>query len=704
MTLLRLSLIIVASFLIVACSRQKPESEVAVLPEATPARPTADDVVRQYLLLWSGGQYDTMYDLLSAGSRQAIARERFISRHEDIADEARITTVAAAPAGSAQVSGDRAEAVFTVTYATSLWGDIRQDNVLPLILEGDDWRVEWAPALIFKELKGANLVRTVIDTPSRGAILDRNGTPIAVTGSVPTIGTAKNLINVPGIVQDRNGLIAYLAQKLEIPEQEIRAKVDDPQAQIDVFIPLKTLPPNAPPELVSELEGTAGVVVQRTPRRVYPHGAALAHVVGYVAPITAEQLQQLRGEGYQQGDLVGGLGLEASMEEQLAGQRGARLTIITPEGGLVAELAKRPGRPAQDIVTTIDVSAQLALVGALGERVGSAVLLDPRDNSVVAMASYPAFDPNAWVTGISADAAGQLLGDPRTPLLNRAIAATYPPGSTFKVITAAAGLERAGYTASSRVECTPVWYGLGQNTPKRNWTTVNEGPLTIAEGLMRSCNPVFYDIGLKIDGIDPRILTEFAKGFGFGSQTGLNGLEDAAGVAPGPEWKQQNVNEGWFSGDTVNMSIGQGFLLTTPLQIANAYSAIAANGVRRTPVLVKETREAGTNTVIESFTAKETGRLPVSPATLDVIKRGTTMVVQDPRGTANYAFAGSRLDAAGKSGSAEDRGEQTHALFVSYAPRTNARGVAIVVLDDGNSGSLEAAPIVRRILESWVLR
>ncbi|MGE3601522.1 MAG: NTF2-like N-terminal transpeptidase domain-containing protein, partial [Dehalococcoidia bacterium] len=381
MTLLRLSLIIVASFLIVACSRQKPESEVAVLPEATPARPTADDVVRQYLLLWSGGQYDTMYDLLSAGSRQAIARERFISRHEDIADEARITTVAAAPAGSAQVSGDRAEAVFTVTYATSLWGDIRQDNVLPLILEGDDWRVEWAPALIFKELKGANLVRTVIDTPSRGAILDRNGTPIAVTGSVPTIGTAKNLINVPGIVQDRNGLIAYLAQKLEIPEQEIRAKVDDPQAQIDVFIPLKTLPPNAPPELVSELEGTAGVVVQRTPRRVYPHGAALAHVVGYVAPITAEQLQQLRGEGYQQGDLVGGLGLEASMEEQLAGQRGARLTIITPEGGLVAELAKRPGRPAQDIVTTIDVSAQLALDGALGERVGSAVLLDPRDNT-----------------------------------------------------------------------------------------------------------------------------------------------------------------------------------------------------------------------------------------------------------------------------------------------------------------------------------
>jgi penicillin-binding protein 2 len=175
-------------------------------------------------------------------------------------------------------------------------------------------------------------------------------------------------------------------------------------------------------------------------------------------------------------------------------------------------------------------------------------------------------------------------------------------------------------------------------------------------------------------------------------------------VAPGPEWKQHNLNEGWFSGDTVNMSIGQVFLLTTPLQIANAYSSIASGGVLRSPVLIRETREAGTNKVIEAFTTKETGRLPASPATLDVIRRGTTMVVQDPRGTANYAFVGSRLDAAGKSGSAEDRGEQTHALFAAYAPRTNSRGVAVVVLDDGNSGSLEAAPINRRILESWVLR
>jgi penicillin-binding protein 2 len=690
--------------LVLACSREKPRTPVAATAEATPPPATANDIARRYFALWSARNYAEMYDLLSAGSRQAIAGERFTGRHEAIADEARITAIKAEPSAPAAETGDRADARYTVTYTTSLWGEVRQENHLPLVKDGAEWRVEWTPSVIFKELAGANLVRTVIDIPKRGAILDRNGQPLAVTGSVPTVGTAKNLINVPGTVRDRNGLIALLAQRLGISEEEVRAKVDDPNTEVDVFIPLKTLPPGAPQQLIDELENTAGVVVQRTPRRMYPLGGWAAHVVGYVAPITGEQLDQLKGEGYQQGDLVGGLGLEAAYERQLAGQRGARLTIITPEGGQVAELAKRPGKPAHDVVTTIDGAAQTAVAQALGERVGSAVLLDPRDNSVVAMASFPAFDPNAFVTGISGEVGGRLLNDPRTPLLNRAIAATYPPGSTFKVITAAAGLEKAGYTASSRVECVPTWYGLGPSAPKNNWTKVNEGPLTIAEGLMRSCNPVFYEIGLRIDHMDPKILTQFAEGFGFGRQTGLNGLEDAAGVAPGPEWKQKTFSEGWFSGDTVNMSIGQGFLLATPLQIANAYSAIAAGGLLRSPVLVKDLRETGTGAVVESAAAKELGRLPVSAATLDVLRRGTTMVAQDPRGTAYSVFAGSRLDAAGKSGTAEDQGLQSHALFAAYAPRSAPRGVAVVVLDEGQSGSLEAGPITRRILESWVLR
>ncbi|MFN8556515.1 MAG: penicillin-binding transpeptidase domain-containing protein [Dehalococcoidia bacterium] len=186
-------------------------------------------------------------------------------------------------------------------------------------------------------------------------------------------------------------------------------------------------------------------------------------------------------------------------------------------------------------------------------------MLDPRDNTVVAMTSHPSFDPIAFVTGLPAAEGARMLSDPRRPFMNRALAATYPPGSTFKVITAAAGLERGGYTAASRFPCPPVWFGLGPAAPKNNWNKVDEGALTIAEGLMRSCNPVFYDIALRLDGIDANILPSFAAGFGLGRSTGINGLDDAAGIDPNPDWKKKQVGEAWFSGDSVNMGIGQGF-------------------------------------------------------------------------------------------------------------------------------------------------
>jgi penicillin-binding protein 2 len=698
--LLRCAVLLVA-VLFAACSDENRPEEATAVPSGTPSpSATASEIASRYLVAWQEGRYADMYALLSAGSRQAIAEERFTGRYQAIADEATILGVQVKQGQTADPDANRVP--FTVTFKTGLWGELNEQNSLPLVREQEGWRVEWSPSLIFKDLSGANLVRTIVDAPKRGAILDRHGQPLAITGTVPTVGTAKNLINVAQVVPDRNGLIAWLSQKIALPQEEIRRKVDDPSVDSDVFIPLKTLPAGTPEQLVDELENTPGVLVQRTPRRVYPHGAAAAHVVGYIAPITAEQLEQLRPQGYTQGDLVGAVGLEGALEKELAGQSGARLTIITPEGSVAHELARRPMRPAQDVVTTIDIGAQLAAEQALGDRTGSLVVLDPRDNSVVAMTSHPAFDPNAFVSGLSAEAAGKLLNDPRRPFLNRALLATYPPGSTFKVITAAAGLERGGYTAQSRFPCPPVWYGLGPNVPKKNWNSTDEGSLTIAEGLMRSCNPVFYDIAVKLDNTDPNILPSIAAGFGFGRSTGINGLQDAAGVNPNGEWKMKQFNEGWFTGDSVNMGIGQGFLLATPLQVANAYSAIAQGGSLRTPLLVREMREAGTTKVLQRFEVKEINRLPLSPATLNVIREGTRMVAQDPRGTAYSVFRGSTIDPAGKSGTAEDQGLQSHALFAAYAPRAAAKGVAVVVLDEGESGSLEAGPITRQALEGWL--
>jgi penicillin-binding protein 2 len=687
---------------LVACSGDKqPRTDATPVASETPGpSATAADVARRFLALWQEARYADMYALLSPGAKQAIAQDRFVARYEAITEEARITAVRAQAEPTADANAEQIP--FNVTISTSLWGDLRQQNVIPLTHTAEGWRVEWAPSLIFKELTGAKLVRAIIDVPKRGAILDRNGRALAVTGTVPTVGTAKNLLNVRQVVPDRDGLIGYLAQRIGVPADEIRRKVDDPKTEEDLFIPLRTLPVGTPDSLVQELENTPGVLIQHTPRRIYPQGAAAAHVVGYIAPITAEQLETLRGQGYSQVDLVGSVGLEEVYERELTGERGARLTIITPEGSVAHELAKRPARPAVDVVTTIDIDAQLAAEQALGDRAGSLVLLDPRDNAVVAMASHPSFDPNAFVTGITAAEGARLLNDPRRPFLNRAVAATYPPGSTFKAITGAAGLERGGYSASSRFPCPTMWYGLGRNNGKANWSKVDEGSLTVAEGLMRSCNPVFYDIALKLDNIDPNILPSIAAGFGFGRPTGINGIEEAAGVNPNPDWKKAKIGEPWYSGDSVNMGIGQGFLTATPLQIANAYSAIAQGGSLRTPLLVREIRESGTEKVLQRFEVKEHNRLPVSQGTLNILREGTRMVAQDPRGTAYSVFRGSSIDPAGKSGTAEDQGLQEHALFAAYAPRTAARGVAVVVFDEGKSGSLEAGPVTRRVLEAWL--
>jgi penicillin-binding protein 2 len=330
-------------------------------------------------------------------------------------------------------------------------------------------------------------------------------------------------------------------------------------------------------------------------------------------------------------------------------------------------------------------------------------MLDPTDNSVLAMASHPSFDPNWFVQGLTDAQAAQVLDEKTKPLLDRATLATYPPGSTFKVITASAGLERGGLTPQSRLPCPPVWYGLGQNLPKKNWRPDDLGNITVADALMTSCNPFFYQVGLNLDGVDPNILPSFTAAFGYGRPTGINGVDEAPGLDPNGDWKQKTLHESWFTGDSVNMAIGQGYLLVTPLQVANAYSAITRNGDLRSPLLVSQLRPAVAGAAPQQFQSKVLGQIPISATTLQAIRDGLTRVVQDPRGTAYSTFQGSRLDAAGKSGTAEDQGLQSHVLFVAYAPRTAPKAVAVVVLDEGESGSLEAGPMVRRALEGYLL-
>lgn len=670
-------------------TEQTPTSQPTPLPPAT--KPA--EVAEQFLSLWQQKRYNEMYDLISAASQQTITREKFVGRYEAIAEEATITGIdyeLAKPADD-----EATELSFTVTMHTSVFGDLRQDNVMPVVLEGSQWKVEWSPSLIFKQLKGDYLIHFFYEKPKRGDIYDRKGNLLAVDADIATVGVVQDLMPV-----DPTPTIAALAERLQMSAPEIREKLNA-NVPSYYFIPIKRLPYNTPQSVIDEFYTIRGVLVRSERVRVYPYGPLAAHVLGYMGEVSPEELEELASKGYRPGDFIGKAGLEGYFESELAGEAGGKLAVITQGGHVVEVIAEKPPVAGVDIHLSIDVSVQQIAEESMGERQGSIVVINPVDNSILAMASYPDYDPNKFITGFTPEEWQKLSSDARLPFLNRATRATYPPGSTFKVVTAAAGLERGGYSASSRIRCTPLWYGLGQEFVKANWQSVDRGPLTIAEGLMASCNPVFYEVALTLDHIDPEILPSFAAAFGFGQPTGIVGVPESVGVLASPEWKEENYGEPWYSGDSVNMGIGQGFMLVTPLQVANLYSTLASGQSVRTTLLV--TKKVWPDGRVEEFTSQEKNPLPVSTATLNVIRQGLSLVTNSPGGTAYQVFGNASIPFAGKSGTAEDLAVgNDHIWFVAYAPRDDPKAVAVVAFDEGKSGSFEAGPIVRRVIETYL--
>ena len=675
----------------------------------TDAPKTPDETAERFLSLWKEGEYDNMYGLISTEAQATTGRQRFIDRYGAITDEARITSLEYEVGPRA--SGEEIEIPFTVTFHTSFFGDIEQENAIPLIREEvpvtaptgepektrQEWRVQWSPSLFFAELDDRNLVHFFTQVPRRGGIYDRNGKELAVDANVPVVGI------VPDQIEDKEATITSLAGGLGISEADVRSKVETDLPSY-YFIPVKSLPYGTPSEELIKFHEMVdlGVVVRDETLRVYPNGSSLAHVLGYMTEVTEEELKDLAPKGYQPGDRTGAIGLEGEFEAVLAGERGAQLATITPEGSIARTIAEKPSVPGKDIFLTINLDVQKIAEVALGERVGSIVAMDPQDNSVLALASFPRFDPNEFIGGLSAEKFASLQNDPRRPFLHRPLLAEYPPGSTFKPMTGAAGLEKGGFNTGSTFHCVPVWNKLGDEFAQKNWQTVDRGYLTVSEGLMASCNPVFFDIAATLDPIDPNILPQFARDFGFGALTGINALDEAPGLVPDPKWKEDNRNDYWYTGDAVNMSIGQGDVLTTPLQITNMYSALAGSGQLRKPLLVKKIAEPG-GAATQEFSAELIRPLPISQTTLDAIREGLTLVIQSPGGTSYQPWVGSSVDAAGKSGTAEDISfGANHVFFVAYANRGAPSIVALAALETGESGSREAGPMVRKILETYL--
>ena len=437
--------------IITACSTSggEPTSEAEPEPPKTPL-----ETAQRYLDLWQRQEYGEMYSLVSAEARAIISKEDFIKRYAAVAEEATITGIDF-EIGPNVVEEDT-EIPVSVTVHTSFFGDIKQGQRIILVREQispptsvgetpvriEEWRVKWSPSLIFSELDDRSLVHFFTQIPRRGSILDRIGKQLAVDAQLPVIGF------VPDLITDKEALISSLASALNMSESDVRAQVET-ELPSYYFIPIDTLDYGTAEEELDKFYALSelGVVVRDETQRIYPNGDSAAHVLGYMAEVNAEQLEELETKGYRAGDMIGAFGLELQFDEVLAGERGGTLATITPEGTISRTIAEKPTRPGKDVILTLDIDVQTTAESILGERVGSIVVMDPRDNAVLALASYPRFNPQAITDGLSLEEYNRLDNDDRLPFLHRPLLATYPPGSTFKPVTLAAGLEKAGVSA-----------------------------------------------------------------------------------------------------------------------------------------------------------------------------------------------------------------------------------------------------------------
>ncbi|MFJ9992885.1 penicillin-binding protein 2 [Pseudomonas putida] len=453
-----------------------------------------------------------------------------------------------------------------------------------------------------------------------------------------------------------------------------------------------------------------GVEVAAQLVRHYPQGAHFAHSVGYVGRINEKELKSLDPVNYSGTHHIGKTGIERFYEDDLHGQVGYEEVETNARGRVLRVLKRTDPIPGKDIVLSLDIKLQEAAEEALAGRRGAIVALDPRTGEVLAMVSQPSFDPNLFVTGISFKAYAELRDSIDRPLFNRVLRGLYPPGSTIKPAVAIAGLDSGVVTASSRV-FDPGYYQLPNYDHKyRNWNRTGDGWVDLDVAIMRSNDTYFYDLAHKM-GIDR--LSAYMNKFGVGQKVSLDMFEESPGLMPSREWKRATRRQAWFPGETLILGIGQGYMQATPLQLAQATALIANKGKWNRPHLAK---------TIE-------GKQPVDENPMeDIVLRdkndwarvthGMEQVMHGARGTARKAALGSQYRIAGKSGTAQvvaikqgekyDRNKlqerhRDHALFVAFAPAEDPKIVVSVMVENGESGSGVAAPVVRQVMDAWLL-
>lgn len=528
----------------------------------------------------------------------------------------------------------------------------------------------------YLQLAVQNRLRTLQIPSQRGRLFDFNGAPLAL--NVRTF----DIKGYPLYLR-REGVLRKLEQLLKrhgipLTEGQLAEAVDRqywaPYRAVTV-VPNLTLAQVA--DLVTDPEFSPHLFPYPVWRRVYPAGPLAAHVVGYVGEISSEELDVRKEQGYRGGDIVGKMGIEAVYEERLRGRNGEEAIEVDARGRRLRRLDYRSQEAGEDITLTLDLGAQRLAAEMMETDRGAVVALDVETGAVRVLYSSPSFDANPLSWGMAPGEWRQLLEASERPMMNRAIAGVYPPASTFKVVVALAALGEKVATPQTTTFC-PGYFRLGDRV-FRCWRRSGHGSENLVAALRDSCDVWFYQIGLKI-GVDN--LMAWSSLLGMGHPTGIDLLGEVAGNLAGPEWKKARFRESWYPGDTVNYSIGQGFLLATPLQMAVVYAAVANGGYLVTPHL-------------NAASLPKPLDLHIPREILTPVAKGLETVVKTGTGRQAGAFG---VSLAGKTGTAQNAHGPDHAWFVGYAPHNAPRYVACVLVEAGEHGSSKAAPIAGRLL------
>jgi len=567
-----------------------------------------------------------------------------------------------------------------------------------LVLLSRLWYLQVIESENLRNLSESNRLRLVPIAASRGAILDRNGK--VLVNNTPSFSVAV----VPQDVRDKDALLASLARYLDLDPEELRAKWEKGKGRAK-FYPI-IIASGISREQLEFLEENRlrlpGLDLEMKPIREYGNGQLAAHLLGYLGEISEAELDKEEYQSYNPGDYVGKSGIERSWERYLHGSDGGRQIEVDARGRYLRTISETSPTIGNSIVLTIDRDLQKHAEQSFGDKAGAAVAIDVNSGEILAFVSNPGFDPSLFTGRMSPQQWQTYLEDKRHPLENKALKGQYPPGSTFKIITALAGLQEGLINENTTVVCKGA-HTVGRDTFKC-WDKKGHGVVNLKRALKESCDVYFYQLGERL-GVD-RIAT-YAREFGLGAPVGVGLENEKGGLVPTTDWKEKKYGKKWYRGETLPVSIGQGYTLTTPIQLAALIAGVATEGTVYRPYLVKKVVDPD-GRVIKEFTPEVLKKVALRPEHFRPVKEGLLAVVNEPRGTGGMARL-YEVKVAGKTGTSQvvklrdSKGGvpyqyRDHALFVAFAPYDKPEVAVAVVVEHGEHGGSAAAPIAGRIL------